>query len=63
MDDPDNLRQISEIAVAHKVVVGIIVELDVGQNRCGVDSPTNLTYLAKMADSLPGVTFEGIQVC
>lgn len=63
VDNCSNLRKISEVAVAHDVVLGVIVELDVGQNRCGVDTESGLIKLAQLADNLPGVQFEGIQVC
>jgi D-serine deaminase-like pyridoxal phosphate-dependent protein len=61
VDEADNLRDISAAAERAGSVIGIIVEVDVGQRRCGVATPAEAVALARLATALPGVRFDGIQ--
>lgn len=63
VDDSDNISRISEIATSHGAKIGIVVEVNVGQDRCGVNTHQEAITLANKAMELNGVTFEGIQVC
>jgi D-serine deaminase-like pyridoxal phosphate-dependent protein len=59
-DDADNLRQISAAAVDAGSTLGVLVEVNAGQDRCGVEPGEPALELAKLASSLPGVQFLGI---
>ena len=60
VDNPDNLRDISEAATAYDVDIGVLVEVDTMMGRAGVRAPEQGVELAKLAMSLPGVTFRGV---
>ncbi|XP_065191637.1 D-threonine aldolase-like [Sycon ciliatum] len=61
VDNADNVRDISSIAASANVVFGVVIDVDVGQKRCGVSSPSEALQLAELIRSLPGVRFDGIQ--
>jgi len=60
IDDPGNLCDLSEVATAHGVVLGVLIEVDTSMGRAGVRSPEQGVELAKLAESLPGVLFRGV---
>jgi D-serine deaminase-like pyridoxal phosphate-dependent protein len=60
-DDPDNLRQLARAATEQGVEVGVLVEVNTGMNRCGVEPGAPALALARVAADLPGVRFRGIQ--
>lgn len=55
------LHDLSEALVRHSSTVGVLVELDIGQNRCGVQSPQEAIELAQAAQGMPNVRFDGVQ--
>lgn len=61
VDSAPALAQLSEALVRHKSTIGVLVELDVGQKRCGVQSPQEALELAQAVLSTPNVSFEGVQ--
>ena len=61
VDNPDNVRALSEVAAACHTTIGLLVDVDVGQKRCGVSSPAEALQLAELIKQLPGVRFDGIQ--
>jgi D-serine deaminase-like pyridoxal phosphate-dependent protein len=61
VDSAGNARMLSEQAVAGGVRIGVLVEVDVGQNRCGVAPGQPALDLAKLVASLPGLKFAGLQ--
>ena len=61
VDNIDNARQISDAAVAAGSSVRLLVEVNVGMNRCGVEPGSEAVELAKQVASLPGIRFFGIQ--
>lgn len=61
VDDLDNARQISEAAVAAGSTVRVLVEVNVGMNRCGVEPGAPAVELAQRVASLPGLHFFGLQ--
>lgn len=61
VDNPLALQALSDAMVAHNASIGVLVELDVGQKRCGVQSIDELVALAQQTQSLPNVSFLGIQ--
>jgi 3-hydroxy-D-aspartate aldolase len=59
-DNPDNIRDISEIADQHGVKIGVVIEVDTSMHRAGIRSVQQGVELAKLAHQLPGVTFKGV---
>lgn len=60
----DNLRalhDLSQALVKENTTVGVLVELDIGQKRCGVQTPEEALELAQTVLNTPQVTFEGVQ--
>jgi D-serine deaminase-like pyridoxal phosphate-dependent protein len=60
-DDLQNVRRLSEAAKEAKVTVHVLVEIDVGQHRCGVAPGPAAADLADEIARLPGVAFRGLQ--
>ena len=60
VDDPRNLQELSEIAQAHGVTIGVIVEVDTSMHRAGVRQVSQGVNLAKLASTLPGIAFKGV---
>lgn len=60
VDNPRNVRDISEIAAASGVTVGVVIEVDTAMHRAGVRSAQQGVELAKLASRLPGIAFKGI---
>lgn len=59
-DNLDNARNISMAAVSHGVHIGLVVELETGLERCGVQDIESGVELAKAISGLPAVQFRGI---
>jgi len=60
-DDPENVRALSQAAVAAETTVGVLVEVNIGMNRCGVEPGRSALELARLIVSLPGLHFVGLQ--
>jgi 3-hydroxy-D-aspartate aldolase len=60
VDNLENIARLSDTAVEREVVIGCLVEVDVGLGRSGVDPTAALTDMAHFVDSQPGLTFVGI---
>ncbi|MBI4305318.1 MAG: alanine racemase [Chloroflexi bacterium] len=60
VDDPGNLRDLSEAAQAFKVEIGVLVDVNVRLNRCGVEPGEPATTLAKLAAKSRGLRFDGL---
>jgi D-serine deaminase-like pyridoxal phosphate-dependent protein len=60
VDEPANAAAHSAAAVAAGSTVGIMVEVDTGMDRCGVDTAEECLALARQVMELPGLRFEGI---
>ena len=61
VDNAANLVQLSEAMSQAGVEIDVLVEVDVGQGRCGVTGPEAVLALARQAHDLPGVNFAGLQ--
>ncbi len=59
-DDPQNARDLSRAATEHWVNLGVVIELETGIVRCGVQDTEQGVALARTIHSLPGLTFRGI---
>lgn len=60
----DSVWGVEMLAAAARVEgvrLGLLVEVNVGQNRCGVDRPEEAVNLARLAESLDSLHFRGIQ--
>jgi D-serine deaminase-like pyridoxal phosphate-dependent protein len=60
VDDPLNLGAISAAALAAGGEVGVMLDVDTGMGRCGVRRHEDAVELARLADSLPAVRFDGV---
>jgi 3-hydroxy-D-aspartate aldolase len=60
VDSEKNVRDLSETAAAQGVRIGVAIEVDTSMGRAGVRSKEEGVELAKLADSLPGVSFRGV---
>ena len=58
-DDLRNVRHVSEAACEEKVTIHLLVEINVGQNRCGVAPGPAAADLADEIARLPGLHFRG----
>ncbi len=61
VDSQENARMLSGAAVAANVEIRVLVEVNIGMNRCGVQPGTPALELARLLASLPGIKFEGLQ--
>src|SRR5262245_28299444 len=61
VDDAGNVDEISRAAQAAGVTVGVLVEVDVGMARCGVEPGEPALELARRVAARPGLRFVGLQ--
>ncbi|CAL1546538.1 unnamed protein product [Lymnaea stagnalis] len=60
VDDEKNIEDISKAAKELDVTLDIVIEVNVGGDRCGVEPGEDVPRLAKKIESLPNVMFKGI---
>ena len=60
VDEAANAAAHSAAAVAAGSTIGIMVEVDTGMDRCGVDTAQDCLALARQVTELPALRFEGI---
>ena len=61
VDDIENVRELSEAAVAHGTEIECLVEIDCGAHRGGVSSAADALSLAKAISAAPNLKHSGIQ--
>lgn len=61
VDNMRALQDLSQALVKEDSTVGVLVELDIGQKRCGVQTPEDALELVRAVHDLPHVRFEGVQ--
>ncbi len=61
VDDPGNVAALSAAARAAEATLGVLVEVDTGMNRCGVEPGEPALALARAISSSPGLRFVGLQ--
>ncbi|WP_454675938.1 DSD1 family PLP-dependent enzyme [Achromobacter marplatensis] len=61
VDNAQNLAQIAQAMAQAGAEIDVLVEVDVGQGRCGVSDDALVLALAQQARDLPGVNFVGLQ--
>ncbi len=59
VEDSGNVEDLSSAASSAGAELGVIVEVNVGMNRCGVDGD-GAVELAKQIDAAPGLRFDGL---
>jgi len=60
-DHPRAVEALSAAMAESGACVGVVVDADVGQKRCGVQTPEQAVALAQLIQKLPGITFAGLQ--
>lgn len=61
VDNADNVGDLSRAASDAGVSIRVLVEVDIGMNRCGVAPGPAAIGLAWLVSSSPGLKFEGLQ--
>jgi D-serine deaminase-like pyridoxal phosphate-dependent protein len=56
-----NVKQLEEAAAAQNAKIFVLIEYEIGMNRCGVSTPQELHEIAKAIDASEHLVFEGIQ--
>ena len=60
VDDPQNVRDLAEAAKAFGVDLGILIDVNCGMNRCGVEPGQPSAELARVVAASPGLNLRGI---
>jgi D-serine deaminase-like pyridoxal phosphate-dependent protein len=60
VDSPDGLGALVSAALKARVTVGVLVDVNVGQDRCGVAAGTAALELARQVARTPGVALRGV---
>ena len=60
VDDPTNLAELSAAAQAFDATVGVLVEVNVGMDRCGVEPGEPALALARRVLETRGLSFRGL---
>jgi D-serine deaminase-like pyridoxal phosphate-dependent protein len=61
VDDAENIAEMGKAARAEGVTLGVLVEVDIGMNRCGVPPGEEVLSLARQIHAEPGLHFAGLQ--
>jgi D-serine deaminase-like pyridoxal phosphate-dependent protein len=60
VDEAGNAAALSAAAAQAGATLGIMIEVDTGMDRCGVDSAADCLTLARQVTGLPGLRLDGI---
>jgi D-serine deaminase-like pyridoxal phosphate-dependent protein len=60
VDSEVTIAGVAAAAAAHDVEVDVLIEIDTGAARCGVQSAEQALQLARMVEAHPGVRFQGV---
>jgi D-serine deaminase-like pyridoxal phosphate-dependent protein len=60
VDSAENVKELSDAAVAFGAELGVVIEVNVGMNRCGVEPGAPTVKLAKVISKAPGLRFDGV---
>jgi D-serine deaminase-like pyridoxal phosphate-dependent protein len=61
VDDAGNVAEMARFARAAEATIGVLVEVDVGMKRCGVEPGEPALELARRIAAEPGLRFAGLQ--
>ena len=61
-DDESNLRMISAEAEALGVTIGVLIDMNIGMNRCGIhwSKKDEIIAMSHLAEKLPGIEYRGL---
>ena len=60
VDSPDDAMGLSAAAVEAGSTIGVLVEVDTGMHRAGVDDPDEALAVARCVQELPGLRMDGL---
>jgi len=60
-DDPANVKELSAAAKAARVTLGVLIEVDIGMKRCGVNPGSPAVDIARLIANRPGLEYRGLQ--
>jgi D-serine deaminase-like pyridoxal phosphate-dependent protein len=60
VDHPDQIPPLASAARSVGVEIGLLVDVDIGMSRTGVDSPASALNFARCLHKTPGLRFDGI---
>lgn len=60
VDSADNARALSDAARRHDLTLSVLIEIDSGLHRCGLESIHDILALAELVENLEGLQLEGI---
>lgn len=60
IDNAQNLRELSEVAHAQGITLGVLIEVDTSMHRAGIRTVQQGVELAQLAMTLPGIAFRGV---
>jgi D-serine deaminase-like pyridoxal phosphate-dependent protein len=60
VDDAANARELAAAARASRSTLGVMIEIDTGMHRCGVDTAEEARTLARVIVEVDGLRFEGL---
>ncbi len=60
VDDAEDAQALSDAAAIAGSTIGVLIEVDTGMHRCGVDSPEEALALARRISELPSVRLDGL---
>lgn len=60
VDSIENVKALSKAALEKGVKLNVLVEVNIGNDRCGVEPFEPSLKLAQMVQALPGLTFRGL---
>src|SRR5262245_11021105 len=61
VDDPRNIEEMGQAAQKAGSTIGVLIEVNIGMNRCGVEPGEPALALAKQIQRTPGLRFVGLQ--
>jgi D-serine deaminase-like pyridoxal phosphate-dependent protein len=61
VDDPTNVDELSQATTAAGSTIGVLVEVNIGMDRCGVEPGEPALALARRIHGRPGLRFVGLQ--
>ncbi len=61
IDDARNVAEMGAAMTAHGASIGVLVEVDIGMARCGVEPGEPALALARLVTNTPGLRFVGLQ--
>ncbi len=60
VDSAANVQELSTAASARGVKMGVLIEVNIGNNRCGVEPNGAVLALARIIQASPGLEFKGL---